>query len=395
MIIRRDRTKLFDIFQYAILFLLFLMAMDYKNRVFYLAFAAFGMIALYDTKRFRLPKCVIPGVVLAVSMALFAPSARNSYVAGIRPFTYPFCILVGYNLTNSTKRSVIEKQVVSIIVVLAAGSYCHYLLNMISNWGIQSERNMYDIWLKSVRSATGQATLSCLMVGMTSAVLFCRTKTIVRLCAILVLGSIVVYNLQLAGRTLFLFIAVAFLFAFMIRFITEKSGIVRLRMISAVLVVILLACILVSANAFGIIDQFSQSNFYNRFYGEFSDENLADDGRVNKKLMYIRNMWEYPFGGGNMRVTLGYAHDVIFDTYDEAGLFAMISVIILLCSDLFKCFRIFVSHQIDRNTKIVLLTVLGIIMLQFMLEPVLIGMEWLFACYCVIHGSLSRLGEVC
>ena len=91
MIVRKDRIKLFDIFQYAILFLLFLMAMDFKNKVFYLAFASFGLIALYDTKKLRLPECVIPGVVLAVSMALFAPSARNSYIASIRPFTYPFC----------------------------------------------------------------------------------------------------------------------------------------------------------------------------------------------------------------------------------------------------------------------------------------------------------------
>lgn len=392
MIVRRD--KLFDIFQYAILFLLFLMAMDFKNKVFYLAFGAFGLISLYDTKRLQLPKCVIPGVVLAVSMALFAPSARNSYVAGIRPFTYPFCILIGYNLTNATKRAKMEKQVISIIIVLAAGSFCHYLLNMISNWGIQSERNMYDIWLKSVRSATGQATLSCLMVGVTSAVLFCNVRLILKLCAIAVSGSIVVYNLQLAGRTLLLFIGISLLLAFSMRCFIEKSGIVKLRMICVVVAVIILVYILVSVNAFGIVDQFSQSNFYDRFFGEYSDENLSGDGRLAKKINYLVHMWDYPFGGGYLRKAYGNAHDVILDTYDEAGLFAMISIVIMLCSDLNRCFRVFVGRNVDGNTKIVLSTVLGIIMLQFMLEPVLLGMEWLFACYCVIHGSLARLNEV-
>ena len=95
-----------------------------------------------------------------------------------------------------------------------------------------------------------------------------------------------------------------------------------------------------------------------------------------------------------MRKIYDYAHDVILDTYDEAGLFAMIAVVVMLCSDLFKSKRVFGSEKICGNTKIYLISVLGIIALQFMLEPILIGMEWLFACYCVIHGALARLNEV-
>ena len=69
------------------------------------------------------------------------------------------------------------------------------------------------------------------------------------------------------------------------------------------------------------------SNFYKRF---FTDEfNLASDARGSIKILYIKNMWGNFWGGGKIaNIVGGYAHGLFLDTYDQAGVFAFIFVII-------------------------------------------------------------------
>ena len=146
-----------------------------------------------------------------------------------------------------------------------------------------------------------------------------------------------------------------------------------------------------SINAFGIVDRFVESNFYDRFYGKFSESDISDDGRLPKKLNYLKYMLDYPLGGGNIRKITGYAHDIVLDTYDEAGVFALLAILILLFSDALKCLRMYRNISLCGDTKILFLTVFLLIILQFMLEPILLGTQWLMACYCVISGALSRM----
>ena len=159
-------------------------------------------------------------------------------------------------------------------------------------------------------------------------------------------------------------------------------------------VLVLVVILLISVNAFGIVDKLSESNFYDRFYGEFSEQDIATDGRWGLKLNYLKYMGEGIWGGGKIRsITGSYAHDIFFDTYDEAGLFALISILILICSDIYKCVRVYKNRIIGLNTKVLFIAVFAILMMQFMLEPILMGTQWLMACYCVISGSLEGLIE--
>lgn len=399
--VRYDRRReeetgiyLFDWLQWVVLLLLFLMAMDFKNRFFYWAFASFGMMALYQRKALQLPKNVIAPIVLAISLSVFAPSTKDSMLGMLRPFTYPFCVIIGYGLLDGRSSNEREKQLWIVWVALASGAFGHYLLNMILNWGADVQRNTIDVWTKVTRAATGQAALACVMVGVACSLLFCRVKKWKKVSACLILASIIAYNFQLAGRSLFIFILFAVFVAFMIRFRLERSNVVRTKMIVSAMVVVFLAIILVSVNAFGIVDKFVESNFYDRFYGEFSESDISEDGRLSKKLNYLKYMLDYPFGGGYIRMINGYAHDIILDTYDEAGLFAMLAVMFMLWGDLHKCLKIYRSHRISNDTKIMLITVLVLIMLQFMLEPVVLGAQWLVASYCVISGTMAKLLEV-
>lgn len=383
----------FDVLQIVVLFLLYLMAMDFQNRFFYVAFTSFGVLALRNWNALQLPRNVIPTLVLAVSLSAFSPSSRNSLMGMIRPLAYPFCIIAGYNLTNSERQEGKERQLLAIVVALSAGAFTHYLFNMLLNIGAESDRNTIDVWTHMQRAATGQSALACLMVGAACALLFCDVQKRIKALCLAVLAVIVAYNLQLAGRTLFVLIGIAMLLAFVIRYQTEKNWETRLTMIVAAAVLIIMAIVLFLNNAFGIADWFKESNFYDRFYGEFSSSNMTEDGRLETKLSYVKYMGDSLFGGGNIREKVGYAHDVILDTYDEAGVFAMLAVVCLLCSDTYKCFCLCRNSRVSANTKIVLGTVFVIMMCQMMLEPILLGVQWLMASYCAISGSLGNLYE--
>lgn len=387
----RQRQR-FDMWQSVILFLLYLMAMDFQNRFFYLAFASFGVLALGNRNALQLPRNVIPALVLTVSLSIFAPSTKDSILGMLRPLTYPFCVIIGYNLTNSRQMKGKEGQLISIVVVLAVGAFTHYLLNMLLNIDAKSDRNTVDVWTHMTRAATGQSALACLMVGVVCALLFCdvqgRTKTL----CLAIMATIVVYNLQLAGRTLFFFIGIAMLMAFVLRYQAEKRRTERLKLIGGAAFLLCVAAILVSVNAFGIVDRFQESNFYDRFYGKYS-VNMTEDGRLKTKLSYLKYMGDYLFGGGHIRENVGYAHDVILDTYDEAGVFAMLAVVCMLCSDIYKCVHLYRCSKVSANTKIMVGTVFVIMLCQMMMEPILLGVQWLMASYCVISGSLGNLYE--
>lgn len=391
---QRIEGPFFDWFQKLILLLLFMMAMDFRNKFFYWAFASFGMMALYQRKELHLPRMVIPAVVLAISFSLFAPSTKDSILGMLRPFAYPFCIIIGYELTSGSSTRKRETQITVIILILAAGAFGHYLLNMLINLGGGVQRNTIDIWTGMERAATGQAALACLMVGVNCGLLFCETKLITKAISVLTLAVIIAYNLQLAGRSLFILIIIAVVIAFAVRFKLEKYSQARIKMLVGGFAIIMVVLLLISVNAFGIVDMLSESNFYSRFYGEFSNQDIAADGRMTTKLKYLKHMGEAFWGGGNVRrITGSYAHDAFLDTYDEAGLFALISITILICSDVCKCIRIYESRVIGLNTKVLFVTVFCILMVQFMLEPILIGTQWLMASYCVISGSLGGLIE--
>ena len=132
-----------------VLFFLFLMAMNFVTRFFYLSFISFGMAILIKKKGFEISQVSIPAFILALSMCIFSKSTRGDGMAMIKPFTYPLCIITGYNLASSDSIQKAERQMIWILIALAAGAYGHFFLNMLNNLGKGESRNTIDFWTKS------------------------------------------------------------------------------------------------------------------------------------------------------------------------------------------------------------------------------------------------------
>lgn len=377
------------------LILLSLMSMDFRTRFFYFAFALFGVLIIFQRMKFETPLAVIPAIILSVSMCLFSPTTRGWTLGMIRPFAYPLCVIAGYNLVNVAEKKKAERQIVYIIIALAFGACTHYVLNMIINWGKSVDRNTIDYWTKSVLAATGQSALASLMIGVAIPLLFTEIKKRYKFLALGILVCILYYNLVLGGRTIFvLFFAMLFI-NILSSIIRSKSGIKRIRILFILFIIAVFIFVLIRFNIFGINDLFVKSNFYKRFFAANHD-NVTEDGRSEYRILYLKNMFFYLFGGNELRRAVGnhYAHDLLLDLYSDSGFFAFVAVLFMLGFCLIKTFKLFRDPQTGSIFKRILVNVIITFFTMFAMEPILDGMPWMFASFCIIFGSITRIMEL-
>ena len=99
-------------------------------------------------------------------------------------------------------------------------------------------------------------------------------------------------------------------------------------------------------------------------------------------------MW----GGENINTLFGHrAHDLYLDTYDEAGLIALITIAIYIICSLSRMVKCLKCKSLSTQVKLLIACVYVACNIQFWLEPILRGVPWLLASYCFIDGAVSRL----
>ena len=380
---------------WVVLFFLFLASMNFKNWYVYLVFAAFVFFLLLNNRQVRIDTSIIPLICFSFILLLFWPSAQISLNAMLKVFIYPMCYLLGYNMpAKRMNLSEAERATRSLTIVLAFGALVHLGLNMISNWGSEDGRNTLDFWAESVLSATNQAALAIMMLGVAVALLLGKFSKGMKFFALSSLAVIVLYNLQLAGRTLFVLIALIFVvgFVYQLLFLSRTKQSVRLLLGLALLAVLLIAAY--QQNVFGLKDLIENSNFYDRFFGEYAMD-LDEDGRIGLKSEYLKLFFAHPWGGSYIHNEVGgYAHDLYLDTYDEAGIFALLSIVVIVVGAVLKLLKVIRSKAVGNDTKLFLVCVYFAVLVEFMIEPILAGVPWLLACFCAIYGSTSRMCKI-
>lgn len=377
------------------LLFMFLLAMDFKTRMYYIAILAFFVSLLFQYSGYSFHPVVIPMVVLSISLAVFSPNMGTDIYSILRILVYPMCVLIGYNIVNADSKEMIEKRAIMIIVSLAAGAYVHFLLNLLININTNSTRNALDYWTFSKLSATGHSSMACMMIGVAISGIFTKTKFYIKCLCIGVIISIMYFNLILSGRTTFILIAgiMGLNFLFFMFTHRDQGEKIKLCFISSVFICIMI--IAVHNNLFGIMDTIESSNFYIRFFRNNSVEGIAEDNRLLFKTMYIQHMLQYPFGGNELRNAIGgaYAHDVLLDTYSIAGIFAAGAVLAMILISIKRSTSLLFHHIFHRDLAVLISNVLISVFFVFSLEPILEGMPWLFMSFCIICGTMARLSK--
>ena len=132
-----------------------------------------------------------------------------------------------------------------------------------------------------------------------------------------------------------------------------------------------------------------ESNFFDRFFGG-SEQDFSSDSRLDLKWIYLQNLEKSIFGGASIRNEFeAYAHDIFLDTYDEAGIFALGSVIVYIVFSLKRLYKCVINRAISFQFRQIMLCVYLGFYIEFLLEPILIGMQWMFCFFCLIDGMLA------
>lgn len=395
---KKEKYPILSLYNLVLLLLLFA-SCNVINRFYYFLFVAFGIFVLTLGTELSTNFPVVWLILLAFSWVMFAPDAMDALFSPIKPFTYLLCFVTGYNFFKFAEKSNNNqaeqyKYFHTLLSVISIGMIIHWCLNWFTarSQGTvlsASDRNTVDFWTKGVMAATGQASIACIPLGVSIACIFAKTGRKIKFLALSMLLIIIGYNLVLSGRTLFIMMIICASIVYLYGLFFKKSNRVKSTVtIAAVIILVLLAY---RSNLLGIRSYIESTPFYDRFFAEDAVMELEEDGRMERKLFYLEKFWEYPWGGVHLRNFVGYSHDIYLDTYDEAGIFAFIAVFCYMLSTVFRLFKCITSKSIPFQTRQLVLCIYVCIYIEFMVEPILQGMPWLFASFCLIDGYVSRI----
>lgn len=375
--------------------LLFLASMNFQAKFFYFVFGATIVMALLG-RYFIMDYGAFIYLTLGVLMAIYN---NNEGILSMIRCLAPFCFyLVGINMATDRGKDLIkdeefqtvENQSFKLLLVIASGSFVHYLINYIYNFGHQLGRNTNDIWSGEPMAATAQNTLACLMLGLATAMIFLPKKKWHRVVGVLSLCAILLYNLVLAGRTIIV-ISVCLLIAGMIYKRVNRLSKLSNTFFYAFLCLIVVFLIF-TFNIANLREYIINSELFDRFDNSWI--NMFNDGsRTDTKLNFLKDAIHYPIGGLNLRKKYGYAHDLLLDGYDEYGFVALVLMIAMLAVGLKNVIKNIRYTSFSHEFKLALLLMYISVLLDFTVEPILAGMPWLFSCYSLINGCVVGMNR--
>lgn len=376
------------------LFFLLLAGINVKNMNFY--FMLFAVVAfLVINQRYVFDFNFLILMQLSLAWIIFSPEKDAGITSIIKPMLYPMAYLVGRSFFASKNRNTSlegkESWLKASVFIIALGPYIHYMLNFVTNIDYES-RNTIDFWTGTELSATGQAVLAFCMMAVSISLLFIRTKMFVKVFSSAAIISILLYNLVLSGRTMFLIVGVSVVACLWYTGKETNDFSKKIKVTITVIVVILLVLFLINHNVFGLRDLLENSNLYNRF--TVGDKGQYEDNRLGRKIQHLQNFESAIFGGSKTRASgVGYAHDLYLDALDEAGIFALFAVIEFTISMIAGAIKLIKNKtlQISTRTIVLVLYVAGIT--TFAIEPILQGMPWFFVLFCFIHGMVVQVDK--
>ncbi len=368
-----------------LLALLFFASMNFGAKFFYFVFAALGVTALLQGK-LVIHRRALPYLCLGLLMAAY--NHREGILSMLRCLAYVAFYLVGFNMVavrqGEAHEEKGEKVVFSVLAAISLGSFTHYLLNYLTNLSADMGRNTLDIWSGAVMAATGQAVLSCLMLGFSVALVFLPPKRPWRWLALGSIALILAYNFVLAGRTLPVMLGLVALAALVYTWKTAAPA-PRRKILAGLAVAVLLAVVL---PRLGPVAQFLEgTNLFQRLEAGIG----LQSGRLDAKWQFLTQGWRYPLGGLHLRQQFGHAHDLLLDGYDEYGLGGLVLLTVILINGISALWTAIRREGGSRSIKLALLCLYLAVLLAFCAEPILAGMPWLFTCFSLVNGCMDGL----
>ena len=377
-----------------ILLLSFLAMMNFVGRYYYFFVITFIVVLFHNCRGLKINAEVVIEFFLGLALLIFSNEPLG-LTNMIKPFVYFMGGVIGCNiLKNGETLDEKEESVYKIMGALALGAWIHLLLNMVLNSKSIVYRNTIDVWTHKVYGATGQAGLGILAIAFSVANLFSQKGKKSKVINLFVLLVVLAYNLILAGRTLLAVFFVEVAIAFVSVLYVNKDS--RLKWKTVFVVIALLCCIaaIYSFNMFNVRGIVEETTFYQRFFSGNYSQKIGDDDRLTYKMFYLNNMGRFLFGGTHLRSELGhYAHDLLLDGYDIGGIFTLAALCFLLIFSVRNLIQTVFNRNLKFETKLLTICFFCAFYIEFCMEPILAGFQWLFTAFCIINAVLNSLNK--
>ena len=122
---------------------------------------------------------------------------------------------------------------------------------------------------------------------------------------------------------------------------------------------------------------------------------LKEDPR---KMVYQRalsQMFDYPFGGYKMSLGLKYAHNLWIDVLYATGLIPFFFLVLYTIKSIQNIISIINNKTVDLQFKIVIFSIFSGCFLNFMVEPILEGVPFMFILFCLFNGMTRKYLDIC
>lgn len=299
---------------------------------------------------------------------------------------------IGYCIVKSNNKFIFKT-----VMAIVFGNFIHGFLNMTTYfrlYGFTSSvigaRALPDIWREGVLTATLQGTYYTLMASLLFyAFLLIRKER--KGLAIVIFFSVVfslVATFIMGNRTLIAIILISFLSSMLLYSILMKR---RKKEIHRVIIFITIAFLgiafIYSNNMFGIREFVEGSTWYMRI----NTMSASEDPRIALYQKAISQMFDFPFGGYKMNlVTNSYVHNLWLDVLYATGLIPFFFLIVYTFKSIKNLIRLIKQKNTDIEFKIFIFSIYTGFLLNFMVEPILEGVPYMFLSFCIINGMIRK-----
>lgn len=186
------------------------------------------------------------------------------------------------------------------------------------------ERTLISLWGDKLISVTVVAVLCSFVIGFSISKLFNVTKSLRCIFYTIPLSIVFLINIMTSTRTPFLVFAIALFFTFILYvFYTKKS--VRNGVLLSVTSIVLIFGVVFGFNLFGIRTTIMSSSIVGRV-----EESGLNNGRGTIFINHLKSMNMSFFGGSVISAKYGFAHNIVQESYDLYGIFALIAIILII-----------------------------------------------------------------
>ena len=361
----------------------------FQMEIFIISILFLAILIAYRKKSMKISAEFIV-LVACFTINYFVLSAKDTVSLSIfnliRAFLGPIMgYIIGYFVVDKDRN-----RLETLIYVLGMSYFAHGVLNLFSTTTLStSSRYVNNIWTGDPTTATLQTTYFIFAISIAVFWIFFKRK-FYRLGGICILGAALWNAMQTASRTPLYLIALTLVGGYTMKqyHSKEKKEFFKntFKLLFILLLSVIVLILLYHNNIFGIKETFESSFLGQRL--SMIDREIGDT-RLEIWIDSFQKLITHPMGYEDEE----YAHNMWLDMGKETGILTFALLVVYTGMILYRLWKNVYKKKSEGNRRFLLVFFYAVACVDFMLEPILQGVPFVFISFCMINGGVASLGE--